>query len=332
VSAPAERQPLRSLSVLIPVYNSEDTIGPLIDTVVETLGPHFERLEVVAIDDGSADGSHRRLLEAHGKHPEVVTYVKLARNFGEHNAVLCGLRHTTSDAVVIIDDDFQNPPAEILKLTDRLREGYDVVYSYYPRKRHSLWRNLGSRFNDWVATRLLKKPKGLYLSSFKAMNRFLVETVIDYEGPFPYLDGLVLRSTESIATQECLHQEREVGRSNYTIARLLRLWLNMFTSFSVVPLRVSTILGMIMSGLGVLLTLLAIVSWSLDGIFIHQSIPPGWASTIVLITTFAGIQLLMLGMIGEYLGRMFLTNNRHPQSVTRHVYRRRGDGSGTDRA
>lgn len=312
---------IRTLGVVIPVYNSEETIGPLIDLVVETIGPRFERLEIIAVNDGSADGSHARLLEAVRRHPKILVYVELARNFGEHNAVLCGLRNSTADAVAIVDDDFQNPPQEILKLTRRLEEGYDVVYSRYPKKRHASWRNLGSRFNDLVATKLLKKPKGLYLSSFKVMNRFLVDTVTAYEGPYPYIDGLVLRSTSAIATQECEHRRREVGRSNYTPARLLRLWLNMFTSFSIVPLRLSTILGMIMSGVGALLTLLAILSWSLDGIFIHESIPPGWASTIIMITTFAGIQLLMLGMIGEYLGRMFLTNNRHPQTVTRRVHR-----------
>lgn len=314
---------IRSLSVLVPVYNGEETIGPLIDTIVAAVGSRYQRLEIVAVNDGSADQSHERLLEAHNKHPTILSYIQLAKNFGEHNAVMCGLRHCTSDAVVIIDDDFQNPPQEILKLAEKLNAGYDVVYSYYPKKYHAAWRNLGSSFNNWVAARLLRKPKGLYLSSFKAMNRFLVSKVIEYEGPFPYLDGLILRATDSIATQECKHQQRRAGRSNYTLGRLLRLWLNMFTNFSIVPLRVSTFLGLFMSLLGVLLTMYFVVSWSVGGIFLHESIPPGWASTIVLITTFSGIQLLMLGLIGEYLGRIFLTANRHPQAVAREVYPRR---------
>ena len=316
----SDSQPVTSLTVLIPVYNSEETIGPLIDEVFHRLGPHFERLEIVAVNDGSADASHLRLIEACSRHPGRIRYVRLARNFGEHNAVMCGLHYVTCDAVAIIDDDFQTPPEEILKLVTRLQEGYDVVYSRYAAKHHAWWRNLGSRFNDRVATRLLGKPKGLYLSSFKVLNRFLVDTVIGYEGPYPYLDGLILRSTSAIGTELCEHHDRRAGHSNYTLTRLIRLWLNMFTSFSVLPLRVSTILGLCMSGFGVLLAIFFFVSWLLGGIFLHDQIPPGWASTVIIITIFAGIQLLMLGMIGEYIGRVFLTHNRHPQFVVREVH------------
>lgn len=316
----SEPQPVRTLSVLIPVFNSEETIGPLIDDVVTTLSPHFERLEIVAVNDGSGDRSHDALVAAHRRHPEVLRYVRLARNFGEHNAVMCGLHHATCEAAAIIDDDFQNPPAEILHLTGELAKGFDVVYSRYEVKQHRWWRNLGSRFNDWVATRLLGKPEGLYLSSFKVMNRFLIDTVVGYEGPFPYIDGLILRSTDAIGSRLCAHRERQTGTSNYTLGRLIKLWLNMFTSFSVVPLRVSTFLGLLMSGVGVLLTIFFVISWSVGGVFLHERLPPGWASTIIVITVFAGIQLLMLGMIGEYVGRIFLTHNRHPQFVVRESY------------
>lgn len=310
-------EPIQSLSVLVPVYNSEGTIGELVDTVVETLQSKFERLEIILVNDGSVDASDERAREAYRRHPAIVKYVRLARNFGEHNAVMCGLRQVTTDAVAIIDDDFQNPPQEILKLIDELAEGYDVVYSYYETKHHHWFRNLGSALNDRVATRLLNKPKGLYLSSFKVLNRFLVETVTHYEGPYPYLDGLVLRSTSAIGTRRCEHEPRSEGKSNYTLTRLVRLWLNMFTSFSVVPLRVSTLIGVVMSAAGLLLAIFFIVSWMLGGIFLHDSVPPGWASTIVMITIFSGIQLSMLGMIGEYLGRLFLTENRHPQFIIR---------------
>lgn len=311
---------ISSLSVLIPVYNSEETIGALVDLIVEKFTPIFERLEIIMVNDGSMDSSHQCILEAFNRYPQIVKYIKLARNFGEHNAVMCGLRHVTCDCVSIIDDDFQNPPDEIIKLVNKLKEGYDVVYSYYEKKQHHWFRNLGSNFNDWVATKLLKKPKGLYLSSFKVMNFFLVRTVIQYEGPYPYLDGLILRSTSSIGTQLCEHNTREIGRSNYTLNRLIRLWLNMFTSFSVVPLRISTILGFIMSSVGFALALFFIVSWSVGGVFANKVMPPGWASIIVSVTIFSGIQLLVLGMIGEYLGRLFLTANRQPQFVVRETY------------
>ncbi len=313
-------QKILSLSVLIPVYNSEDTIGKLVDGIVEKFAPLFERLEVILVNDGSMDDSHKCCIELFDQFPQVVKYINLARNFGEHNAVMCGLRSVTSDCVAIIDDDFQNPPEEIIKLANKLQEGYDVVYSSYEKKHHHWLRNLGSSFNDWVATRLLKKPKGLYLSSFKVMNLFLARTVTQYEGPYPYLDGLILRSTSSIGTELCKHSEREVGRSNYTLTKLVRLWLNMFTSFSIVPLRLSAILGFIMSSVGFVMALLFILSWCIGGIFTDKAIPPGWASIIVSVTLFSGIQLLVLGMIGEYLGRLFLTENRQPQFVVRETF------------
>jgi undecaprenyl-phosphate 4-deoxy-4-formamido-L-arabinose transferase len=313
-------QNFTSISIIIPVYNSEKTIGPLVEAVAETLKSHFERLEVILVNDGSTDRSHQCAVQIVDNYPGIMKYIKLARNFGEHNAVMCGLRYSTADCVVIIDDDFQNPPDEILKLVAKLSEGYDVVYSYYKKKHHDWFRNLGSSFNNWVATKLLKKPKGLYLSSFKAMNKFLAQTVVQYDGPYPYLDGLILRSTSSIGTQLCEHRSRETGRSNYTLRRLGRLWLNMFTSFSIIPLRISSILGLIMSIVGLLLAVFFIISWKMGGILFTSDIPPGWASTIVVLTLFSGVQLCMLGMIGEYLGRLFLTENRQPQFVVRETY------------
>lgn len=311
--------PIRRVSVLVPVYNSEQTIGRLIDVAIETLQPHYDQLEVVLVNDGSVDRSDQVIREAVDRYQGIVKYVRLARNFGEHSAVMCGLLHVTGDCVAIIDDDFQNPPGQIIRLVDKLREGYDVVYSYYDRKHHGLIRNLGSAFNDWVATRMLGKPKGLYLSSFKVLNRLLVESMIQYDGPYPYVDGLILRSTASIGRQVCKHVPREVGRSGYTFRRLVRLWLNMFTGFSIIPLRIASMLGLLMSGAGFLLAIFFVVSWVMGGIF-RQDIPPGWASTILAITIFAGLQLCVLGMIGEYLGRMLLTMNRAPQFVVRDTY------------
>lgn len=311
---------IERVSVLIPVYNSQSTIGRLVDVVAETLSPHFRELEVVLVNDGSPDDSHSVILQAIERHPGLITYVRLARNFGEHNAVMCGLRHVTGDCVVIIDDDFQNPPDQILVLVEKLREGYDVVFSYYENKRHSWFRNLGSSFNDLVATWMLRKPRGLYLSSFKALNRFLIDAVTVYDGPYPYLDGLVLRSTSSIGQVLCDHREREEGESNYTLARLLRLWLNMFTGFSILPLRVASFLGFMMSAVGFTMALFFIVSWAVGGILKSDTIPPGWASLIVSITIFAGLQLSVLGVLGEYLGRVFQVLNRAPQFVVREVY------------
>lgn len=320
VGRPHEPHPITSLSVVIPVYNSEDTIGPLVDKTIAVLQPHFARLELVLVNDGSEDASHTRARAAQRAHPDVVRYVRLGRNFGEHNAVMCGLGYATGDCAAIIDDDFQNPPEEILKLVDTLRDGYDVVYSYYAHKAHDVWRNLGSWFNDQVATRMLRKPKGLYLSSFKVLNRFLIDTVCTYHGPYPYLDGLILQSTGAIGRVECAHVSRAAGRSNYTLRRLVRLWLNMFTSFSLLPLRIATIMGFAMSAVGIGLALFFTLSRFVGGIFAKSDIPPGWASLIVTVTLFAGLQMSVLGVLGEYIGRAFLTQNRAPQFVVRDTY------------
>jgi glycosyltransferase involved in cell wall biosynthesis len=308
------------ISVLIPVYNSQNTIGDLVDTVVRTLQPLANLWEIVLVNDGSVDRSHEAVLAAIERHPGLIKYIRLYRNFGEHNAVICGLNYVTGDSVTIIDDDFQNPPTEILSLVEKLLEGYDVVYSYYEKRYHSLFRVLGSQFNDQVAAILLKKPKDLYLSSFKTIDAALVRIIAQYQGPYPYIDGLILRSTRNIGRQLCLHADRKDGKSSYTLVKLIRLWANMFTGFSITPLRITSYLGVVVSFIALLLTVYFVIVRSIGPIFIKHDIPPGWASTIVMITFLAGLQLIMLGMIGEYLGRLFLTINGAPQFLIRETY------------
>lgn len=309
------------LSILIPVYHGEKTIGALVDTVIETLAPQINLWEIILVNDGSPDNSHEEILRALDRHPDVVRYVRLYRNFGEHNAVMCGLNQVTGDCVAIIDDDFQNPPSEILKLVEALyAQDVDVVYSYYEVKRHSLVRNLGSTFNDWVATFLLGKPRELYLSSFKAIRADLVKVIVQYQGPYPYIDGLILRSTNRIGRQLCRHEARTDGKSSYTLNKLIHLWLNMSTGFSVTPLRVAAYLGMASSALAFLLMIYFTLE-RIRGPIIHKiQIPPGWASLIVAVTFFAGLQLVVMGLMGEYLGRLFLTINGQPQYLIRDTY------------
>jgi len=305
------------LSVVVPLYNSAKVIAALIDIVVGELHAVFQRLEIILVNDGSEDDTHHAALLTVDKYPGIVKYYRLSRNFGEHNAVMCGLNQSTGDYVCIIDDDFQTPPREIHKLVAKLDEGHDVVYSYYAKHQHSLFRKLGSKFNNWVATLLLGKPKDLYLSSFKLMNRFLVDVIISYRGPFPYIDSLILRSTESIGMQLCDHEKRAVDRSNYTIGKLFKLWLNMVTSISILPLKVASMIGLVMTCTGLLLAVFFTLSWTLGGVFVHSSVPKGWASLIVTAVLFAGLQFSILGMLGEYLGRLYLIQNNSPQYLIR---------------
>jgi len=299
--------------VVIPVYNGALTIGPLVDRLVEVLDR--DALEIVLVNDGSPDHSAAVCRTLRERYPERVIYVELSKNFGEHNAVMAGLHHAAGDYVVIMDDDFQNPPEEVRRLVSHASlHDYDVVYTQYARKHHHPWRNLASRFNDWVATLLLQKPKELYLSSFKCLNRFTVREVLRYTGPYPYIDGLILRCTRRIGTIQVRHDPRRIGRSNYSLPKLVSLWLNMFFNFSVLPLRLSTITGFACSVVGVILG----CTVAFERIF-RPGTPLGWASILVTVLTFSGVQLVVLGVLGEYLGRLFLSGNQTPQFVIRDV-------------
>jgi undecaprenyl-phosphate 4-deoxy-4-formamido-L-arabinose transferase len=300
-------------SIVIPVYNSAATIGPLVDRLCAALWAH--PLQVVLVNDGSTDASDAVCRGLSMRYAGVVTYVRLARNFGEHNAVMAGLHHARGDYVLIMDDDFQNPPEEAARLAAyAAAHAYDIVYTAYAHKQHHWLRNLGSWLNDRMATILLDKPRDLYLSSFKCLNRFVVGEILTYRGPYPHLDGLALRCTHNIGVLPVQHAPRRNGRSQYTLRKLLRLWLNMFVNFSVMPLRLSTLLGLAGSALGLLLGFEVVAERIL-----RPDVPVGWASVLVVILLFAGIQLVMLGVMGEYLGRLFLTENQTPQFVVREI-------------
>jgi glycosyltransferase involved in cell wall biosynthesis len=316
-------QPRPRLSFVIPVYNSEKTVGSVVQGIVET----FRDLafEVVLVNDGSLDESERVCSHLAEQYAGRVVFVQLARNFGEHNAVLAGLHHTRGECVVVLDDDGQNPPAEARELYEHLvRGGYDAVYGRYVEKQHSRWRNLGSRFNDGVANLMLKKPPELYLSSFKAMSRFLVDEIQRYEGAFPYIDGLILRTTRNLSQIDVEHREAERETSGYTLRKLAGLWFNMFINFSITPLRLSALLGVFTSALSLLL-LAAIV---IDKLYINPTLPHGLPTVLSVVTFFAGVQLIILGTIGEYLGRLFLDQSRSPQFVVRYVRRGEARSSG----
>ncbi|MFZ2197773.1 MAG: glycosyltransferase family 2 protein [Thermodesulfovibrionales bacterium] len=297
-----------SLSIVIPVYNSENTITRLVEGLIDSLSPRY-RLEVILVNDNSKDGSEGSCISLHEKYKNTVKFYSLSKNVGEHSAVMAGLNKTTSDYVVIMDDDFQNPISEVFALVDKaLANDFDVVYSYYRTKQHSTLRNAGSWFNDRVANIMLQKPKDLYLSSFKILNRFLVNEIIKYQSPFPYIDGLILQATDNIGKIEVEHHERLENRSGYTMKKLISLWLNMFTSFSILPLRFSTVLGFIFSFFGIILGIYTVFEK-----LSNPHLPVGFASLIFAVSVFAGVQLISLGIIGEYVGRVFLSLNKKPQ-------------------
>jgi glycosyltransferase involved in cell wall biosynthesis len=306
--------PSLALSIVIPVYNGAQSIGEVVAALAGLSVPGGH--EIVLVNDCSPDNSLGVCHDLLAGTRVPMTLVNLSRNYGEHNAVMAGLRHARGAHVITMDDDLQNPPAEVLRLLEYAQSsGKEVIYTRYASKEHAGWRNLGSRFTNRVADELLDKPKGLYLSSFRCMSAFVAEEITAYDGPFPYVDGLILQVTQSIGSLEVQHLPRAYGRSNYTIRRLVRLWLNMFVNFSVMPLRLATAFGFALSLLGLAGTLWVIM----EALLVET--PPGWASLAVAVLLLSGVQLTMLGLIGEYLGRLYLTANRKPQSVIKDVTR-----------
>lgn len=310
------------VSVVIPVYNGAATVGTLVEALVSLNPGHA--LQIVLVNDGSTDGSAASCRELAHRHAGVVTFVDLARNVGEHNAVMAGLAHARGAWCLVMDDDFQNPPAEAYRLlAHAVAEQRDMVLATYPSKRHHWARNLGSRFTNAVARRLMHLPDGLYLSSFKCLSRFVVDHVLEYRGPFPYLDGLVLRVTRNVGVLETRHLPSRKPRSGYTVGKLLGLWAAMAVNFSVAPLRLSSLLGLLFSLAGVVGTIAVTVEK-----LRRPDLPVGWASLAVAVLVLSGVQLLLSGVLGEYIGQLVLTANGTPQYAIRSVVEERAGSPG----
>jgi glycosyltransferase involved in cell wall biosynthesis len=315
-----------ALSIVVPVYNGAATIGELVQALraLDIDGG----LEIVLAVDGSPDNSLEVCKQLAAEPGAPIVVLNLSRNFGEHNAVMAGLARASGRYVISMDDDLQNPPGEVKRLFEYTRDGgYDAVYTYYADKRHAAWRNLGSRFTNWCADRLIDKPQGLYLSSFRCLSAFVRERIVaSYEGPYPYVDGLVFQVTQNVGRLQVEHLPRIEGRSNYTLRRLVRLWLSMFLNFSVMPLRLATLFGLGFGALGAIAAVIVVVE-----AIISVEPPQGWASLMVAVLVLAGVQLVLVGLIGEYLGRMFLAVNRKPQYLVREVFRRGASGLEVER-
>lgn len=298
------------LSIVIPVYNGARSVERLVG---ELAALRIESAEVILVNDSSPDDSWEAIERICTNAPMPIVAINLARNFGEHNAVMAGYAAANGEFIINIDDDFQNPPSEVRKLYEHARAhtGLDVVYTFYAHKHHSLFRNMGSRFNDAAARFMIGKPKGLYLSSFRCINRFLRDRILEYTGPYPYIDGLILENTRHIGRLQVEHTPRAQGRSGYTLRKLVRLWLMMFVNFSVMPLRISSFIGVLFSLTGFGLAIYATIE------YLVGTTPEGWASTVSVVLVFAGIQLISLGLIGEYLGRLYLMHRGKPQYAVR---------------
>lgn len=300
------------ISYVIPCYRSEDTI----EKVVGDIGKLMENLsdytyEIVLVNDCSPDKVWIKI-EALCEQYNFIKGINLAKNFGQHSALMAGYNICTGDYVVTLDDDGQTPVDQVEILLDKLQEGYDVVYAKYAERKDNSFRKLGTWMNNLMLTTMVGKPKNISLTSFFVCRNYVIKEICNYRNAFPYIWGLVLRTTKNIANATIEHHEREEGESGYTLTKLLSLWMNGFTAFSIKPLRVSAILGVLFTAIGVLGIIFTVVNKLL-----HPEIMAGYSSLMTVLLIIGGVVMLSLGLIGEYIGRIYLCINTMPQFVIR---------------
>lgn len=307
---------MKLISFVIPCYRSEQTIEGVVEEINSVCQGIMEGYdhEIILVNDCSPDNTISVIKSLCDKY-SFITGIDFARNFGQHSALMAGLRESKGDIVICLDDDGQTPPMECVKLIKALEDGADVAYARYSHKKHSLFRNFGSYVNEEMARFMLDKPKELYVSSYFATKRFVVDDMIRYENSYPYVIGLVLRSTRNIVNVDVDHRSREVGNSGYTLKKLLGLWMNGFTSFSVKPLRIATVMGCIASMLGFIYGIIVII----QKIILPDRVL-GFSSLMSVLVFFGGMIMIMLGLIGEYVGRIYISMNASPQYVIRERY------------
>ncbi len=303
---------MKKVSFVIPCYRSEGTLASVVEEIQKKMEsmPHYA-YDIFLVNDCSPDGT-MDVIRKLCRENENIRGIDFARNFGQHSALMAGLRHSDGDYVVCLDDDGQTPADEVDKLLEGLEEGYDAVYARYDHKQHSGFRNFGSRVNERMLRMMLGKPKELYISSYFAVKRFVVEDMVKYENSYPYVIGLVLRATRNISNVTVCHRERRAGVSGYNLGKLLGLWLNGFTAFSVKPLRIATAIGGISAGVGFLYGIYTVIKR-----FINPDVPMGFSALMAALVFFGGMIMLMLGLIGEYIGRVYISLNNSPQYVIR---------------
>ena len=307
---------MEKISFVIPCYNSENTIKSVVDEIRSVVSENEKYdYEVIAAIDCSPDNVLDVLTDmaAEDKHVKVLD---MAINGGQHAAIMAGLYYSTGDYVVLLDDDGQCATDKLWELMKPLSDGYDVSYAKYPLKKESGFRTWGSSVNDSMCCSMLKKPKGLQLSNFVVFKRFVVDKMLEYKNPYPYIDGLVLRTSAKIANVEMDERERASGKSNYTFKKLLNLFINGFTAFSVKPLRIATYMGGICSVGGFVFMITLIIRKIIYG----ADIDAGYTSLMAVMLFIGGAIMLLLGVIGEYVGRMYISINSSPQYVVRKTY------------
>lgn len=303
-------------SFVIPCYNSESTISIVVEEISDTMKKEnisYFDYEIILVNDYSKDNTSEKIKQLAQTNSNIIA-IQFSKNFGQDSACLAGYAHTSGEYVITLDDDGQTPACEVMTLINKLEDGYDVVFGKYPQKHHSKFRNWGSKVNDFMACKLINKPKDLYLCSYFVARRFVIDEILNYDNPYPYIRGLLLRTTSNMCNVSINHRDRLVGESTYTLKKLISLWFNGFTAFSIKPLRVSVVIGLLSAVLSIFLIIYALFQKATD-----PSLELGWTSLISVISLFSGLILMTLGLIGEYIGRIYISLNKSPQYVIKEV-------------
>lgn len=300
------------ISVVIPVFNSADCLPELIRRIHGVLQDNYE---LILINDHSSDNSWEVICDLFREYKTVVG-MNLRINCGQDNALMAGLQQTRGDFVVIMDDDLQHAPEDIHQLYDQCLGGYDVCYADFSKKKQKLWKNLGSWLNGKMGEVILNKPRHIYLSPFKIMRKEVVREICRYNGPFPYIDGLILKITDNLTQTPVHHHGRFAGCSTYSLKKSLTVWTKHMTGFSVLPLRISSMIGILSGFIGFLLAVYYILY------FFFVGTVKGWTTVVCLLLIIGGLILTSLGIIGEYIGRTYLKVNNNPQYVIKEILRK----------
>jgi undecaprenyl-phosphate 4-deoxy-4-formamido-L-arabinose transferase len=303
------------ISIVVPVYRSADCLRELARKVNQHANSHFQNYELILVNDNSPDASWDVIVELTAQY-EFVTGVNLRKNVGQDNAIMAGLHYASGEVIIIMDDDLQHDPSDIASLCKEIEKGFDVVYASFVKKEQAAWKNAGSWFADHVARVLLGKPKDIYMSPYKAIRREVIEEIIKYDGPYSYIDGLILTITRNLSQIPATHYARFAGTGNYNVLKSIGVWLKLATSFSAIPLRLIMLLGAIISVLSFVMGFYFVLKTLL-----WEQMPEGWPSLIVVVFFLGGIQLMGLGAIGEYVARIFITQNKRPQFTVAAIQR-----------
>ncbi|MBR4373513.1 MAG: glycosyltransferase family 2 protein [Treponema sp.] len=307
----------KEISIVIPVYNSHECVAEISRQIADAMGKNGISYEQIMVNDCSKDTSWDEIKKEAAKNPNLLG-INLRKNGGQDSAILAGLNYASGKFVVIMDDDLQHSPYDIPKLYEEIQKGFDVVYADFESKKQKLWKNLGSWFNGKISEIALDKPKGIYLSPFKILSGEVVKEMCKFNNLFPYIDGLIFQVTRNITQIPIEHHKRELGKSNYNLIKSVKVFLRMLFGFSTIPLNIASYTGFFSAAVGLVLAIVYAVQY-----FMGKADVTGWTTIVVLLLILGGLILVSLGIIGKYLGQMYLTVNKQPKFVVRETVNNR---------